>query len=74
MLAWPARGGASTPASSSQRTPRQPLAIALAVVIRASSSAALAGDRVVDDTVGGTLPAIPDSGAAELLPDGALCE
>lgn len=122
MLAWPVKGGAGAPASSSKCILRQPLAIAIAVVVRASayevtrpataagpdsrpgaadplqqyavssvlgpdvlraidnlrlntgSFSALAGDRVVDDAVGGPLPAILDSGAGAVLPDAALCE
>ncbi len=121
MLAWPGNG-AGVPASSSRRSPRRPLAIAIAVAVGASayevalppttagpdsrvgaadplqqyavgsvigpdalraidnlrlkagSFSAAARDRVVDDVVGGTLPAIPDSGAPALLPDAALCE
>jgi len=122
VLAWPVKGGAGALASGAKHSPRQPLAIAIAIVVGATayevtlaattagphsrpgaadplqqyavgsvlgpdalraignlrlntgSFSALARDRVVDDAVGPTLPAIPDPGAAALLPDTALCE
>ena len=42
--------------------------------LNTGSFSALARDRVADDAAGGTLPEIPDPGAAALLPDTALCE
>lgn len=42
--------------------------------INTGSFLALARDRVTDDAVRGTLPAIPDSCAAALLTDTALCD